>query len=262
MAKLEKTTFVCCSLVMILLMICAIFFSEAHDLVGTALKRRLAPLEMWRSSYNSFILNAKRASQMDDKEFERLINTSYTPIYKREYEALREYLSISEQMDLPASIHVVSLINSFGTRDSEVLRVVSGEQIPQEGYLVSPAISAVIGKIKSSNGRTAEVLPIWSDDLTAQVSVKDEDNNELYPDLALIENKQVVNFNPAFPYQEGDHIYISEYEPGGYTLARYEWTKIGRVSAVKHNEIVEKYLIEYDYTREEILEERYFIIVE
>ena len=262
MNKAQRTAFVCCSLLVMGWMIVALFFPQTHSILETRVKGGISFLRDWRLSYNALIKNTKRAFELEDEAYERLINTSYTLIYKREYEALKNYMGISEQMDLVHSIHTGALVNTIGTGESEILRIVSDRPVAQKGYLVSPSLSAVIGKIISSWGKTADVIPIWNADFSAQVTVKDFENESHYPDLALIEDQQVINFNPAFPYKEGDGIYISEYEPGGYTLSRYEWTGIGQISAVKHNEIVEKYSIEYDYTREEILKERYFFIVE
>jgi len=262
MIKAEKKAFVFCSLFLMIWMVFALFFSEQHEMLERVVKNYHVILEDLRISYNSFVRNNKRASELNNEEYERLISTSYSMIYKREYEQLREYLSISDQMDLSDMIRTGVLINTYGTREEEILRIIANETIPQNGYLVSPALSAVIGKIKNSRGKTAEIIPIWNEQFSAQVMVKKNESKETYPDLALIEKKQVINFNPAFPYSSGDTIYISEYEPGGYTLSRYEWTRIGKIASVKQNEIVEKYGIEYDFSRKEILEERYFFIVE
>jgi len=262
MTRAEKTAFVCCSLFLMIWMTFAFLFPEQHEMIEQVAKKNHSIIEDLRLSYNAFTRNIKRASELSVEEYERLTSTSYTMIYKREFEQLRAFLSISDQMDLSDMIRTGVLINTYGIRDAEILRITANEPIPQNGFLVSPALSTVIGKIKNSRGKTAEIIPIWNEQFNAQVSVKNKESKEAYPDLALIENKQVVNFNPAFPYNPEDGIYISEYEPGGYTLSRYEWTRIGKIAPVKHNEIVEKYGIEYDYSREEILEERYFFIVE
>lgn len=262
MTKAEKTAFVCCSFFLIGWMTFAFFFPKQHHMLEAFTKEPHPFIENWRLTYNSFIKNLKWASELDEVEYERLTSTSYTMIYKREYEQLHKYLSISDNMDLSELIQSGVLINTFGTRNMEIMRIASESIIPQKGFLISPALSTVIGKIKKSYGNTADIIPIWNEQFNAQVEIKDNNNEVNYPDLALIENKQVINFNPAFPYNAGDGVYISKYEPGGYTLSRYEWTRIGKIASVKQNEIVEKYGIEYDYTREDILEERYFFIVE
>src|SRR6056297_1382385 len=262
MSKAEKTAFMFCSFFLIGWMAFIFFFPKEHHLLVTFAKEPHSFIENWRLTYNSFIKNFEWASKLDEVEYDRLTSTTYTMIYKREYEQLREYLSISDQMDLTELINSGVLINTFGTRDIEILRIASESMIPQKGFVISPVLSTVIGKIKDSHGHTAEIIPIWNEQFNAQVMIKDKNKETDYPDLALIENNQLVNFNPAFPYNVGDDIYISKYEPGGYTLARYEWTRIGKIAPVKQNEIVEKYGIEYDYTREDILEERYFFIVE
>lgn len=262
MTNMEKKAFVYCSIFLIFWLSFIYFFSDMHKKVEGIIKEHHSLLENLRLSYDSFLRNVNRASELDEKEYDRLLSTSYTMIYKREYEQLREYLSITDQMELSDLIHTCVLINTYGTRDAEILRVSSDDFIPQKGFLISPALSTVVGKVQNSQGNIAEIIPVWNEQFHTQVTVRNEKNETNYPDLALIENKQVVNFNPAFPYNPGDSIYISQYEPGGYTLKRYEWTRIGQIASVKQNEIVEKYGIEFDYSREEILEERYFFIVE
>ncbi len=262
MNKLEKTTFVCCALCVLGWMVLALLFSQPYQQIEAVVRKNCALFESWRLSYNGLINNLDQAFELSDEEADRVINTAYTLIYKKEYEALKDSMSISEQMDMMQGIRIGALISTFGTRGSQILRVASSELIPQKGFLVSPNRLTVIGKIMSSNGKTAEVMPIWNDQFSAQVVIKDEFNQKQYSDLALIENNQVINFNPAFPYRGGERVYISEYEPGGYILSRYNWTEIGTIAPIKQNEIVEKYAIEFNFTSEEFLQERYFLIVE
>ncbi len=262
MTREEKLAFVWCSIFLIGWMIFTFFFTNQYETLGQFTNKNLSFLEKWRMSYNAFIGNIEKAVNLNDVEYERLRSTSFTMIYKREYEQLREFMSISDQMDISEFVHTGVLVNTQGTRDAEILKVISTNTIPQKGFLISPNLSAVIGKVQYARGNTADIIPIWNEQFTAQVMVKNHENEIVYPDVALIENKLVVNFNPAFPYNPGDGVYLSEYESGGYTLTRYGWTRIGKIAPVKQNEIVEKYGIEYDYTREEILKERYFFIVE
>jgi hypothetical protein len=262
MSKGERLAFIWCSILLMSWLVFTFFFTNQYEMLGQFVRKNLSFLEKWRLSYNVFIDNIEKTFLLDDVEYERLRSTSFTMIYKQEYEQLREFMSISDQMDLSEFVHTGVLVNTLGTRDAEILKIVSTDTIPQKGFLISPNLSAVIGKVQYSQGNTADIIPIWNEKFTAQVMVKNQENEIEYPDVALIENKLVVNFNPAFPYDSGDVVYLSEYEPGGYTLSRYEWTRIGKIAPVKQNEIVEKYGIEYDYTREEILKERYFFIVE
>jgi len=262
MNTLEKTTFIFCSLCVLGWMLFALFFSQPYQQLEKLVKSNSTYLESWRLLYNGFIGNLDQAFKLSDDEVDRVINTAYTLIYKKEYEALKDILAISEQMDMMDEIPIGALISTVGTRGSQILHVTSTEHIPQKGFLVSPSRLTVIGKIISSNGKTAEVMPIWNDQFSAQVVIKDEILQQQYSDLALIENNQVINFNPAFPYRGGEGVYISEYEPGGYILSRYKWTEIGTIVPIKQNEMVEKYAIQYNYTSEEFLQERYFLIVE
>ncbi|HPF17171.1 MAG TPA: hypothetical protein P5107_10135 [Thermotogota bacterium] len=262
MSTLEKTTFICCSLCVLGWMAFALFFTQPYQQLEILVKNNIAYLESWRLSYNGLISNLDQAFKLSDEEVERVINTAYTLIYKKEYEALKDILQISEQMETINNIPIGALINTVGSKGSQILHVASMERIPQKGFLVSPSRLTVIGKIISSNGKTAEVMPIWNDQFSAQVVIKDEIHQQQYSDLALIENNQVINFNPAFPYRGGEGVYISEYESGGYILSRYNWTKIGKIVPIKQNEMVEKYAIQYNFSNEDFLQERYFLIVE
>jgi len=205
--------------------------------------------------------NSKKIIDLDQEEIDRLTNTFYSPLYKKEYEELKGYMRITDEMDITDNIHFAVLLNTYGVGGSELLRLFSSEQIPARAIVVSPSISAPIGKIHYSFGNTATVIPIWNDDFSAQVSIINKEFSG-YDDLALIERNQVINFNPAFPYEAGDAIMLSEYEQGGYILNRYNWQRIGQISSVKYSEIVERYNILYDYGREDILKERYFFVIE
>lgn len=261
MNKLEKGTFILCSVFLALTMLLTMLYTEEFKSLSTLLINKLYLLEEWRSCVNTLTINAKKLIELDQEEIDRLTNTFYSPLYKKEYEALKGFMRITDEIDITNNVHFAVLLNTCGVGNSEILRLFSNEQIPSKGIVVSPSISAPIGKIKASSGKTAVVIPIWNADFSAQVSIINNQSSG-YDDLALIERNQVINFNPAFPYEPGDAIILSEYEQGGYILNRYNWQKIGEISAVKYSELVEKYNILYDYGREDILKERYFFVIE
>ncbi|HOO31901.1 MAG TPA: hypothetical protein PK466_01205 [Thermotogota bacterium] len=260
---MEKMVLTICFLIISLFFLCDFLFPEKIAGLSLVVFDRLNVFRDLREDFNELTDKIDYIDQMNVGKLDNLENTFFSPIYKREYEELIAVYKLNNVSELTDQFSLCVLLSSIGDVNSEILRIKSEKTIASRGFVVSPQFSSVIGKIIKSYGKTADIAPIWSSLFTSQVYVQSENEIEgINNDLALIEKGQLINFNPALPYENGDEIRIAGTEFGGYNLERYNLNRIGTVSAIKNTEIVEKYEIDYDFSREAILNNRYFYIIE
>lgn len=260
---MEKLILAVCVCVFSFIFIFDFIFPDQFNLFSSAFLYRYNIFRELRNEYNIISDRFEYVKKMETGDMENMENLFFSPIYKREYDELMALYKMDESIELSEQFSLCVLLSTIGDIKSEILRVKSDKPIASKGFIVSSKLSAVVGKILRSYGNTADIAPIWSDYFSSQVYVSSKrEIDGLDNDLALIEKGVLINFNPALPYEGGDEIKIAAAEFGGYNLERYHLNKIGTVSKIKSTEIVERYEINFDFSREEILKNRYFFIIE
>jgi len=219
-------------------------------------------LQEYRIQTDTFLTNWQKAVELTQNERNYNESLFYSSIYKTEYESLLRVVDSTDNR-LLRMFPIVRLAGTRGIYRNERLLISSESPLPSAGYLVSPALGSVVGRIddryddREGGPQMAEVIPFWSSDFTSRVACYKKNSNEEYDDLALVEKNRLINFNPSLEYQPGDRISIYDSE-----LERYGWTVLGRVAPVYEHEIVERYAIDYELDRKSVLEENYFLVVE
>ena len=180
-------------------------------------------------------------------------------IFKTEFEDLLGSVETLRKLKIGGLYPIVFLLRTMGTGNQETWILYSEEPVPGNAFVVSIREGALIGRVHEVNGNILTVIPLWNQAFSTQVRVLSADRQ--IRDLAYLEDGKLLNFNPSFPFQPGDEVYLSDYEPGGYALQRYGWNRLGTVGALLNEDIVEYYEIIYRFRRDRFLDERYFLVV-
>jgi len=201
----------------------------------------------------------KIQSDYDVEENQKLL--FYSKIYQKEYYDLLRVNSLNINYSIEKQFPIVLLVRSIGVGLEEKLLVhaVLDITLPQNGFLICPINSAIVGKIESANSKEAIIIPFWNENFSAQIKVITQ--KDKVTDLSFIENGKIINLNSFSFYSEGDDVFISEYEVGGYFLKRYNYDNLGKIGPLIDKDVIEYYKMEYIKKREEILKNRYFIII-
>ena len=219
-------------------------------------------LQDYRIETDTFLTNWQKAIELSQNERNYNKSLFYSSIYKTEYESLLRLVDSTDNLVLRA-FRFVRLSGTRGVYRSERLLISSDSPLPSSGYLVSPTLDAVVGRIENHHddrekgSQMAAVIPFWSTDFTSRVACYKSGTGEEYGDLGLVEKNRLINFNPSLEYQPGDRITIYDSE-----LERYGWNTLGTVAPVYEHEIVERYAIDYELDRKNVLAESYFLVVE
>jgi hypothetical protein len=202
---------------------------------------------------------SERIATISEKDTLQDFLETYDTVYKREFEDLLSSIENLSQLKILGLYPVVFLIRTRGNGAKETWTMYSETRIPVNAFVISPKEHVLVGRVREINGHEVTVIPFWNEDFSAQVRIHSREGT-VY-DLAYLENGFVLNFNPSFPFFEGDEVYVSDYEPGGYSLQRYGWDKIGTVGVLMNQDIVEYYDMRFSHTQDRFSEERYFLII-
>jgi len=183
----------------------------------------------------------------------------YTEIYKKEYEDLMGFQYKLKDFEIGEFYPIAIILRTTGIGRHEKIQIISSKNIFVNSFLVSPKNGIIIGKVEQSSGKNGTVIPFWNDSFTCQVKL--ESNDGAIEDLALLEKGEVISYNSTTLFKKGDSVFISEFEPSGYSLNRYNWNKIGEILSLVDREIVDHYLIKFPSSREEIMTNRYYLLV-
>ncbi|MBP6961023.1 MAG: hypothetical protein KBC39_06445 [Thermotogae bacterium] len=200
-------------------------------------------------------------SQMDFPALPQLkgLHQTVDSMFKTEFEDLLSSVENLQKLKIGGLYPIVFLLRTMGTGNQETWMLYTEEAVPGNAFVVSIREGVLIGRVHEVNGNILTVIPLWNQAFSTQVRVLSGDQQTR--DLAYLEDGKLLNFNPSFPFQPGDEVYLSDYEPGGYALQRYGWNLLGTVGALLNEDIVEYYEIRYLFQRERFQDERYFLIV-
>jgi len=200
----------------------------------------------------------KKSDEIDLPENEEM--QMFYQVYKKEYEEIMSFSYGLESDEIKNIYPIAMILRNIGIGQHELILIKSNRDIPSNSFLVSPHHSMIIGQVVNTTGNTATVMPFWNENFSCQIRILSNDGR--IEDLALIEKREAISFNPSILFKKNDEVYVSEYETGGYSLKRYGWDKLGNILSLKDRDILEHYTIEFGSSREELLNQRYFLLVQ
>ncbi len=180
-------------------------------------------------------------------------------VYKKEYEEIMNFNYNFPKDDIKKDYPIAIILRNMGIGKHEMILIKSNEYIDVNSFLVSPQNSMIVGKVINATGKTATVIPFWNENFSCQIKIESSDGR--VEDLALLEKREAVSFNPSILFKKNDMVYVSEYESGAYSLKRYGWDRLGKILSLKDRDILEHYTIDFISTRKEIMDNRYFLLV-